>query len=354
MRPNTILNNVCLLLLMPIALGAASQFVAAQARQAKEGSGAVRQILTEASRMNRLLPVLEFPAEEAAVYTKQIAQIERAAQDGRLLLSLQLLEQVEPFLVAVEYQKSKRAEVERGGMEAFEREWLRLGEGLKVEQRSFAVKSSQRLPVAVRAIIEHCLTQVRPHYQAGRLYGQNTTINAGLFYLGTALAQLQFAAFCRELRFPVSGAAISLRSLAPELDKLEKEVLQAYRNADATTQQATFNRINSALKIAQDLQQERRFGGALLQSLEVRRMLAMIHTGSEPTPLQEALKTQAESWRARLLAEKADHSIAHLYWETARALLDAPEADARDLRRASAILNWVIPAYFDYLGKGNK
>src|SRR5262245_48609469 len=224
-------------------------------------------ITAEAVRLKGILGALKLPAADNEFYTAQFSRIERANQAGHVFLSLFLLHQLAATLPAFEYQKAN-TDVEKAGLEGLEREWRRLGGELADKERRLAAAPARRLPMAAQAVIERSLTQVRPHYQSGRLYGQQWTVADGLFYMGRAKAQLEFALFCHGLDVVAPGAAPTLGSLAPELEELEREVLQAYRRMGEADQQNTFIRINSSLKVAQDLERERRFRGALLQYLE--------------------------------------------------------------------------------------
>ena len=302
----------------------------------------------EATRLKGVLASLKLPDADSETYTGAFSRVERARQSGRLFLSLFLLHPSAAILPAIEYQKAK-ADVSKGGQEALEREWRRLGGELAEKERRLTASPTRRSPLVVQAMLERALTQVRPHYQSGRLYGQQTTIDAGLFYLGRAKAQLEFALFCRGLDAAASGPAPSLRSLALELEELEREVTQAYRRLGAADQDNTFIRINASLKVAQDLERERRFGGALLQYLEVFRALEAVNSMPADNLAPDALKSLSESFRARLSEGKTDQSVGWLYWQMAQTALES--GDANDLKQAAVILHHVAPRYFEYMAR---
>jgi hypothetical protein len=203
----------------------------------------------------------------------------------------------------------------------------------------------------VNAIIERALTQIQPNYQSGRLYAQQTKVENGLFYLGRAKALLDFALFCRGLDLPTSGAPTLMRSLAPELGELEREVLQAYRQYGATDQQNTFIRINASLKVAQDLEKEKRYTGAFLQYLEVSRALDAVNSPSTGNLAPDALKSQLESFRARLSKGGADHSIGWMYWQMAQTAMSPGEGGKNDPNQAAVILRQIVPRYFKYMAR---
>jgi hypothetical protein len=138
-----------------------------------------------------------------------------------------------------------------------------------------------------------------------------------------------------------------LRSLAPELEELEREVMQSYRRLGAADQDNTFVRINASLKVAQDLERERRFSAALLQYLEVFRALEALNSMPAESLTPDALKSLGESFRTQLSGGKTDHSGGWLYWQMAQAALES--GDANDLKQAAVILHHVAPRYFKYM-----
>ena len=324
--------------------------VRVQSLSAHSGDQAGASIAAEAFRLKGVLASLKLPAAEQETFTTQFNRIERAVQAGHVFLSLYLLQQPASLLPAYEYQKTK-TEVEKSGLEAFEQEWRRLGSELNGKERRLTAAPAHRLPLAVKAIIERSLTQVQPHYQSGRLYGQQTTVDSGLFYLGLAKAQLEFALFCRSLDVAAAGAAAPLRSLAPELEALEREVLEAYRRLGATDKQSTFIRINASLKVAQDLEKEQRFSGALLQYLEVCRALDAVGSAPAESSAPDALNPQSESFRAQLSGSRMDHSIGWLYWQMAQAAMEPGGGGVNDQRGAAVILHRVLPRYFKYMAR---
>jgi hypothetical protein len=328
-------------LLIIITLGAM-----AQPPSPRPGDKTGASIAAEAIRLKGVLASLKLPDVESEAYAGAFGRVERARRSGHIFLSLFLLHPSAATLPAIEYQKAK-ADVEKGGLEALEQEWRRLGGALVERARQLTAAPARRSPLAVQAMLERALTQVQPHYQSGRLYGQQTTIDAGLFYLGRAKAQLEFALFCRGLGAVASGAAPRLRSLAPELEELEREVTQAYRRLGPADKDNTFIRINASLKVAQDLEREKRFSGALLQYLEVFRALEAVNSLPAENLAAHSLKSLSESFRARLAGVKTDHSVGWLYWQMAQTALES--GDANDLKQAAVILHHVAPRYFKYM-----
>ncbi|MFN7928089.1 MAG: hypothetical protein U0Y68_09100 [Blastocatellia bacterium] len=331
-----ILQGLLVLVLMPGAT--------AWAQKVARPPAVTEVIRTEISRLKKVLSALELPGESKQSYDTLLSRSERAAQAEQLFLSLHLLQAAAPQLTAYEHVQSQAAIV-KGGAAAFQQEWRRVGAVLAARQRT--VTTARRLPLAVRALLERSLTQVQPNYQASLLYGHETDTGSGLFYLAFAQAHLDFAAFCRGLNFAVPAAS-PLPSPAPELAAMEQAALDAYRQFDTPAQHSTFIRVNSQLKMAQDLRREQRLSGVWLQTLEARRSLAAILlTNAAPVSAAE-LRAQSDAARAQLTQAGGDQSLGWLYWQMAAALLEAEPA-AESLKQAQAILQHVLPRYFHAL-----
>jgi hypothetical protein len=303
-------------------------------------------ITAEISRSKAVLAALKLPATDEESYASLLSRSERAVQLGHVYLSLHILQFAAPTIAGLEFQKAK-AEVAKGGLDAFEQEWRRFGTELTARQRSLA--SVQRFPLAVQAIIERSLTQVQPNYQASRLYGAESSVESGLYYLGFVKGHLDFAAFCRGLKFDTSATTPRLRSFAPELARLEKEVLAAYRQFDTPEQHSAFIRVNSTLKIAQDLERERRYSGAWVQGLEARRALTAMNLAAAEKLTAADLRAQCEAFRTQLSNSRTDHSLGWLYWQMAEAALATD-----DLKQANVILHHVLPLYFQSLTRNKR
>ncbi|HMY76951.1 MAG TPA: hypothetical protein PLQ88_34340, partial [Blastocatellia bacterium] len=244
---------------------------AAALAQAASPSANAAALLAEVQRCKGVLAALKLSNDEQQNYVALLTRAERAARAEHVYLGLHILQNVAPVLGGHEFQQAK-AEIAKAGQAAFDEEWRRVGTVLTARQRRLA--AAPRLPLVVQAIFERSLTQVQPNYQASPLYGQQTSLEYGLFYLGLAQGQMDFAAFCRRLKF--AAATTPLRSPASALAAMEQAVLDAYRQFDAPAQHSAFIRVNSLLKVAQDLTQERRASGVWLQTLEARRALTAI------------------------------------------------------------------------------
>ncbi len=314
------------------------------------------RVAAEAARLRRELAVPGFPEQEAAAYAKLIEEAEAALRAGHVHYGLYRVQQVNGDVGGYAYMRRQRA-VAEGGAAAFERDWRRLGRELSAKERRLAPVGRSRAAAAVKALAESSLTQVRPQYEAGKLYGYNTTFEYGLFYFGGAAAHLDFALFCQSLGLDAQGRALPLRPLDAELKRLEEEILNAYRRPGASAQQARYNAANSTLKVATELNAERRYAGALLKYLDAARILAQIDASAAEPPAAAALREKGELMRARLASTAADHSVGMIYWEMARFAVERAEAgkpDTDELRRAAVALDAVLPRYFAYTSEVKK
>jgi hypothetical protein len=135
------------------------------------------------------------------------------------------------------------------------------------------------------------------------------------------------------------------------LTKIETAALRTYKSADVSKQQAQFNRLNSTLKVAGELNKASMFEGALLKYLESELLFGSMTTTAENEDL-EHLRRRLEETGKLLMDKKTDHSIGLLFWQMAESSLNPiPKAEPTpaQIKRAVVILNKVIPSYFDYL-----
>jgi hypothetical protein len=266
-----------------------------------------------------------------------LAQAERALRDGRRLLALHNLVAARAELDAARYLRQLAA---RGTIDGprFEAEWARLGAELKPDLARPSPRAFDGVqPVAIRALAEAALPQVRLYYEASLDYGRNTMPEAGLFYLGAARAQRDLAAWCRQLSESSAGRAPPLRSLGPELDALEAELLAAYRPPASIDHHGEFIAASAALKEARELDAAGLRRGALLRYLEASLRAAPLRGRTESRAVTDELRRI----EARIDSGDTDHSIGRLFVEMAQADLAGARAE-----RAAAVVRDVLPRYF--------
>jgi hypothetical protein len=271
-----------------------------------------------------------------------LARAQRALAEGRPLLALLRLGPVHENLSAAAYLGRRPAEQRKDGA-AFEAEWARMGNELRAQ---LAVSPPGALdgvrPALLRAMGEATLPQVRIYYDASLEYGRNTMPDSGLYYLGAAEAARDFASLARRLSAPSPHAAPALRSVAPELDALEAEILAAYRPPLSIDKHREFIGASSALKEARELDAAGLRYGALLRYLQaVLRFASLRTTTAPPAPaLGERLRALEPRWTPGI-----DHSLGRVFVEAAQSDLAEQAADGAAVT-AAAVVSDVLPRYF--------
>lgn len=316
---------------------------AARAQEASE------QLLGAVAQLEKTLATLKLPEDETRQRAGELRDVGEQARAGRLRLALYRLQSLWTLTAARAYLGAKAGVQSR---EAFEAEWKRLGAEMDERERRLTALPAGDSALLARALAEAARGQARPYYQSGRLYGLNTTVPDGLFYLGLAPAHLDFAVFSRALRLGPAGALPRTRPLDAELARAEAETLEAYRRAEAEAgqanqQQQLFNGVNSTLKLAGELNRAGLHAGALHKYLDALLLLGRA-VSATPTPGEAArLRARAAESERRLTDPKADHSLGLLYLESAQAAL-AGQPDAEALKRAAVVFDRVLPAYFNF------
>lgn len=342
--PNSLLAILCLFFFLPPVC---------------RGQQVNEQVRAATARLKQTLATLKIPDDLKSsddtikTYTDALNVVEDALRSGQINLALFRLGSSWEAVMAFQYCDSKAA-VEKQGVAAFEKEWQKAGKQFAEKEKILASGSSRALPAAVKAFIESSGNQARPFYDSSKAYGLNSTINSGLYYLGSSLADLDFAIFCQQLLFDNLRPAPKLRSLEPEIKELEAATVTAFRNIGADTDQGPFYSVSSGLKAAEELNRAGRFNGALLKYLEASLYFGFINPTPQGASRLNELKQLSESSAKRLNVADTDHSIGLTYWERAQAALaraEAGEALQLNLRRASVILEQVLPRYFKYMGE---
>ena len=142
-------------------------------------------------------------------------------------------------------------------LDDFRREWAAAGEpGSPTEATG--------LPLAVAALATSSEAVAPATYRASLPYAEDAGLRAGLYYLAEARAARDFGAFCRTLKFDSAGPRPVLRSIEPELDRFERDVVKAYDTADMNARRG-FIVINVATKIARERNTSGDYPAALLQ-----------------------------------------------------------------------------------------
>jgi hypothetical protein len=285
----------------------------------------------------------------------------RAALDaGRRWLAFQRLASVAVNLDGSAYLQQRTID-QRTESAAFETEWTRMGDVLRKELETIAPEAMQGVaPAAVRAVGETALFQVRPFYESSLDYGRSTMPDAGLFYLGSAQAARDLAGKSRALSVPSKDAPPPLRSLAPEIDALERELLATYRPPVSIERHSDFIGASSTLNDARRLDAAGLRYGTLLRYLQAALRTATLKTS--PGADVSALRARLPEMEKRLAAAGVDHTVGRVFLEAAQEDLspatsaspaggqNAPPPGAT----AAAVLADVLPRYFAALEPGRE
>lgn len=315
---------------------------------------AAKQISSATIEIEKQIATLNVSNDLKQQCTNDIADARANLKLGNLYLSLYTIRTCQLELASLAYAASK-AELVKKGTEAFELEWRQLGSALSEKEKTVSTETSKPLPAVITAIADTSRVQARPYYQSGRLFALNSNLAEGIYYTGRAPANLDFAIFCRGLRFSKPKGSMELRSLEPELTKFETAALRTYKSADVSKQQSQYNRLNSNLKVATELNRASMFEGALFKYLESKLYFGLIITAAENEDV-EHLRARSKEVGKLLTSEKFDHSIAILFWQMAETALNQPSSQPSQaqIKRAVVILNNVLPAYFDYVKEMRK
>jgi hypothetical protein len=167
--------------------------------------------------------------------------------------------------------------------------------------------------------------------------------------MGQAQGNAAFAKFTSTVSLTKSSAAFPLRSYLPELRKLQDKTNAAFKPPRSIELHSRFIALNSTLKLAEELDAQKFYAGALYQYLEASRHFGMLDVPPLDAAQQSTLKADIAAARKKLAASKQDDSLALLFVERAESQIahsdgSAPSAD--EWRSARVILDHVLPAYF--------
>jgi hypothetical protein len=315
------------LLFAPIACGGAG---APEAQQASQDP--------LAAELERLTAFLQsHPGQIQATNQPVLTRAEEDLRAGRRQLALQRLATVRGNVAAATYRNGVSADSK--DMAKLDAEWERMGGVLREDLGAPSPEAFAGAPAAARALGEAARAQVRGYYRASLDYAHNTMPDQGYYYLGSAQGQREIAAFSRTLSASSSLRTPALRSIRPELESLEADMLAVYRPPLSIERHGEFIVTSSTLKEARELDAAGLRHGALLRYLQAAQLFAPLRQPAPPALAAEALDQRLREHEARISAGAAggiDHSIGQLFLETAQA---EPAA-------APIIAGDVLPRYF--------
>jgi hypothetical protein len=273
-----------------------------------------------------------------------MAKAEQALAEDRRLYALHALATIRPFLAAQKYLQDQPAESLKQ-LSVLEAEWNKAGTTLKPVLNQPARTNLDAVPAAVRAVGEAAYSEIQPYYEASIEYGKNTVPDAGLYYLGSALAQLEFARFCATLSGEKPLPAPNFPSLSNEIDQFETQLLAAYKPPASIDSHPIFIRTSAMIKQARELYAAGMYEGALCRYLSARIRFSKLTPGGPTISAEEAV-IRAKEVSTKLDQDAKDQSIARMYVEMAvqEASDTTPNSDGKETARI--IFDDVLPHYF--------
>ncbi len=322
------------------------------APQAAAGQDAVARVRLEFDRLRQSLkerPIAGTDQAAVSEATDAALQTSAAALDaGRLYLSLENLDRASELIEGARFAADK-AESVASGLPAFESIWEETSRGIAPRRGRPDERPRRRSCAAARALSESARGRVVPLMEGGRGFAVATRPSDGLFYLGQARGAAAFADFCASLDLPGTAAPFPLRSMLPELHRLQEKATAAFRPPRSIELHDRFIALNSTLKLGLELDAAQAYAGSVYEYLEAVRHDGMLEAPPLDAAGQSKVTEDLAAARARLDASQRDESIARIFLE--RAASQAAHADgsapsADEWRSARVILDRVLPAYF--------
>lgn len=317
------------------------------------GQDAASQIRAEIQSVQQGLKDRPITDPDTANLSTAIEDELKAASEavgaGALYLSLERLGQAMDLLQGARAIADKKAEIVKSGLCAFEAEWRKISLALNECEQEARARDWSNVPAAVRALSETSEVRAIPLMDGGRALATATQPKDGLFNIGQAQGEAEFAHFCASMQFARKASTLPRRSLLPELHRLQDKTNAAFVPPRSIELHAQFVQLNSTLKLAEELDAARLYSGALYQYLRALLDYGLLTAVPPDGNGKSALKVAIGGIQKKLEISERDDSIAQLCVEWAASLVahagnGAPSAD--DWAIAQVIIDQVLPAYF--------
>jgi hypothetical protein len=310
------------------------------------------QIKTEITRLQQSLkdnPIADPNLKDlATIVTDALKSAADAVDAGHLYLSLEKIGQAEDLLQGAR-AAANQGEVEKGGLPAFESQWGQVSLRLTALDKEAHAREWKHTALAIRALAEAAQGRAIPLLEGGRGFATATGPKDGLFYVGQAQGEADFATFCASLKSDVKSTAFPLRSLLPELRSLQEKTNAAFQPPKSIDLHPRFIALNSQIKLAEELDASRFYAGALYSYLEAVRHYGMLDAPPLDASSQTKIKEDLAVVSKKFAASSSDDSIAQLFVERATSYTAHPDGSAPtadEWRGARVILDQVLPAYY--------
>jgi hypothetical protein len=278
--------------------------------------------------------------------TTMLTQAGQALADGRRLMAVERLLAGRHNLSAANYVNGLPAGA-GADPAVLESEWQRMGGVLGLDRpRPSAADVAPSGSAYRRAVQEAAFLQLKINYDASLAYGRNTTPQSGLAYIGIAQAHREIGELAASIVPEDGRRAPRLRSLRPDVDALQAELLTAYRPPASIENHPDFIATSALLKEARELDAAGLPYGALYRYLQAAMRYGMLTRTPEAARSRTGLDARIAEARARASAGRTDHSLAVLFVE--RAEFDLAHAAAADapVPIAHAVIDDVLPRYY--------
>ena len=274
---------------------------------------------------------------------------EAALDRGRLYLSLMELGRSERLIVAANYADEPEAD-----SAAFERRWA--DERSRLLKYTSAEKARQewKAPLAVRALEEGARGQVMPTVDAAKAYAPVTELKYGQHYLGEANGLADFSRSLREIKFAAVPATPRVRSITPELSELQQKANAAFKPPLSRDKHSEFIRLNSMLKLSEELNSQGLYAGAWYAYLLAVTQFSALNAQPVDASKLDSLRARSTAELQRPSESGMDDSLRKMFVEQAAAAVEKNAPTPEDLNRASAILSDVLPAYAELVSGASK
>jgi len=317
------------------------------------GQDAASQIRAEAERLQQSLKDKPISPADNPNASKMIGdalnELIQMQAAGKLYISLERLSQVTDYLRGIRAVADK-AEAVKPGLPAYETEWEKVSSSVADIDRQARGNNWDDSRMVIQAMSEAAQSMTMPLLEGARGFAVSTGPKEGLFNLGEAQGQADFAAFCTRLHFPRKGASYPLRSLMPEVEALQVKVTAAFQPPRSIDRYPLFMSLNTALKLARELDATKCYTGALFQYLYALGYYGMLDAAPVDATQQAALRSALAAARQKLDASQRDDSIAGFFLEKAEtqvAHVDGSAPSADDWKVAKVAIDQVLPAYFE-------
>src|SRR5690242_18395130 len=179
-------------------------FMMATITSAAVGQNTSPEVNAEIQRLQEILK--STPAKQGSDFAgvhatigESLSAAKRASDRGDLYLALEKLGEATDLLRGLEATKND-AGVVKGGLPAFESLWGKASLELTALDKQARSQDWSGRAAAIRALAEAAQGRAIPLLDGGRGFATSTKPEDGLFYVGQAKGEAEFAKFCASLK----------------------------------------------------------------------------------------------------------------------------------------------------------